>query len=222
MAISSDTANTRSKEIYEVIKSRILSQELKRGQHVSERELARELGVARTTLRESLVHLANDDFIEKIPGVGSFVKSHRAEEVAERMEVRQLLEGHAARRTAENITASQAEELKALVARLEAAFQNDDDDSLNQLDIDLHMKIADFNGNAALKQTILQNQTVKYSLLREYTSEKTDYSAAVLEHERIVAAIAEGNPEEAERLMKDHLNKGIERLWATMRKKVMP
>ena len=222
MAIRSDTANTRSKEIYEAIKSRILSQDLKQRQHVSERELAKELGVARTTLRESLVRLANDDFIEKIPGVGSFVKNHRAEEVAEHLEVRQVLEGHAAKRAAEHITAAQAEELKTLVARLDTAFQNDDNDSLNQLDIDLHMKIADSNGNSALKEMIRQSQNVKYLLLREYTSEKTDYSAAVLEHKKIVAAIVEGNSEDAETLMKNHLSKGIDRFWVSMRQKATP
>ena len=222
MVISSATVRTRSKEIYEVIKSRILSQELKPGQHVSERALAKELGVARATLRESLVHLANDDFIEKMPGVGSFVKNHRTEEVAEHLEVRQVLEGHAARRAAENITASQAKELETLVARLETAFQNGDDDSLNQLDIDLHMKIVDSNGNSALKEMIRQSQNVKYLLLREYTSEKTDYSAAVLEHKKIVAAIVEGNSEDAETLMKNHLSKGIDRFWVSMRQKATP
>ena len=130
MAISSVTASTKSRAIYEVIKSKILSQELKRGDRISERGLAKELGVARTTLRDSLVYLANDDFVERIPGVGLFVKNHRVEEVIESLEIRQLLEGHAAKHTAENSNASQTKELKTLVARLETAFQNDDNESL--------------------------------------------------------------------------------------------
>ena len=54
MAISSAVASKKSKEVYEIVKGKILTQELKRGQHISERGLARELGVARETLRDSL------------------------------------------------------------------------------------------------------------------------------------------------------------------------
>ena len=217
MAISSTIAGARSREVYEIIKGKILSQELKRGQRISERGLARELGVARATLRDSLVY-----FIEKIPGVGSFVKSHQTEEVIESLEVRQLLEGHAAKRAAENITASRAEALTMLVDALEAAFQNDDGNSLNQHDIDLHMKIADFSGNSALKELIRQGQTVRYLLLRGNTSETTGYAAAVQEHKEIVAAIVEGNSEAAEKRMRDHLHKGIDRFWASIRKRAIP
>jgi len=217
MAINNAVASRKSKEVYEMVKEKILTLELKRGQHLSERGLAKELGVARATLRDSLIFLTQDNLVEKIPGVGSFVKSHQAEDIVESLEVRRLLEGHAAKRTAENITASQAKELKVLAEKLETAFQNEDDNSLNQLDMELHTKIADFSGNSQLKQTIFRCQTVRYLLIHDKISKKIDYSEAVLEHKGIISAIIDGHVDEAEKLMKEHIDNAIDRFLEKMR-----
>ena len=94
-------------QIADKIKQLILTQKVKKGEQISERGLASDLGVARGTIRESLVKLADEGLIDSIPGIGAFVKDYSDSEIKDQIYIRSVLEGTAARFAAERINREQ-------------------------------------------------------------------------------------------------------------------
>jgi GntR family transcriptional regulator, vanillate catabolism transcriptional regulator len=98
----------------------ILSGELPPGERLSEPSVAERLGASRTPVRAALVRLAEEGLVEAIPSGGFAVKSFAEEEIQDAIELRGLLEGHAARLAAERGAPGAAlAEMKRLIARLD-------------------------------------------------------------------------------------------------------
>lgn len=100
----------------------ILSGELPPGERLSEPSVAERLGASRTPVRAALARLAEEGLVEAIPSGGFAVKSFAEEEIQDAIELRGLLEGHAARLAAERGAPGAAlAEMKRLIARLDEA-----------------------------------------------------------------------------------------------------
>ncbi len=98
----------------------ILSGELPPGERLSEPSVAERLGASRTPVRAALVRLAEEGLVEAIPSGGFAVKSFAEEEIQDAIELRGVLEGHAARLAAERSAPGAAlAEMKRLIARLD-------------------------------------------------------------------------------------------------------
>ncbi|HXK27818.1 MAG TPA: GntR family transcriptional regulator [Candidatus Binatia bacterium] len=84
-------------QIYSLLKHRIIGNEFSFGHKLTEFQLAEELGVSRTPIREALNRLVQDGFVKVFPGRGAFVASFSTHDMEELFEVREALEGMAAR-----------------------------------------------------------------------------------------------------------------------------
>src|SRR5579864_4506652 len=84
----------------ELIREAILDGRLEPGARLKEEELARELGISRTPVREALLVLQAEGLIVAEPNRGASVRRHDAEDLHDLYQLRALLEGHAARRAA--------------------------------------------------------------------------------------------------------------------------
>ena len=84
-------------EVRDEIQRRILSGESKPGERLSQQSLARELGVAQGTVRESLLELHWLGLVKSIDHMGVFVDKLDVDTVCEAYQVREVLEGMAAR-----------------------------------------------------------------------------------------------------------------------------
>ena len=88
----------------ELIREAIVDGRLPPGQRLKEEELARELGISRTPVREALLILQTEGLVDAAPNRGAVVRSHDADDLEDLYQLRALLEGYAARRAAANIS----------------------------------------------------------------------------------------------------------------------
>src|SRR5258708_26156425 len=95
----------------ELIREAILDGRLEPGSRLKEEELARELGISRTPVREALLILHSEGLIETTPNRGALVRTHDAEDLIDLYQLRALLEGYAAGQAATRISQTQLHHL---------------------------------------------------------------------------------------------------------------
>src|SRR5437867_6791605 len=88
----------------ELIRQAILDGRLEPGSRLKEEELARELGISRTPVREALLMLQAEGLVDAVPNRGAMVRVHTPEDLDDLYQLRALLEGYAARRAALRIS----------------------------------------------------------------------------------------------------------------------
>src|SRR5437868_9162498 len=109
----------------ELIREAIVDGRLPPGQRLKEEELARELGISRTPVREALLILQAEGLVDAAPNRGAVVRSHDADDLEDLYQLRALLEGYAARRAATNIPEAAVTELWASCERFESLAEGD-------------------------------------------------------------------------------------------------
>jgi DNA-binding GntR family transcriptional regulator len=198
---------TKSKthQIYDRIKHRILTQQVKQGQRISERELAKEFGVARGTMRESILRLRSEGFVENIPGIGACVKDYSIDEIKEQLYIRGIIEGGAAAAAAAVINNDKAKRLRKLIEELEVAFDEDKFEKLWRVEIAIHRTIADICENETLKSMIYNSLGLRLMMTPGLIPMSRE---AVDEHKAILASIIECDSKSAEKLMRQHIADG--------------
>src|ERR1700751_760948 len=100
--------------VYDALAEMIASGSLKPGQHLVESELAEHLGVSRQPIREALQRLAVEGWVELRPAYGAYVHVPTAEEVAQLLGVRSVLEAYSAREAAQHATKERIARLREL------------------------------------------------------------------------------------------------------------
>lgn len=127
------TKMANRQEIYTEIRSRVLGLELLPGAPISENELAAELGVSRTPVRESLLLLAQEGLVQVFPKIGSFVSRVDFDRVRDAQFIREAVEvaslAHVPQRPDGGIISDlerNLEDQRAAVARPEEFFRLDD------------------------------------------------------------------------------------------------
>jgi DNA-binding GntR family transcriptional regulator len=107
--------------VYETLKRKIISQDLKPGEPISDGMLSRELEVSKTPIREAVQQLEKEGFIENIPGKGAFVSRISIQDVRETFEIREMLECEAVKRAALRRDPQKLDAIRAAFDSREAA-----------------------------------------------------------------------------------------------------
>lgn len=201
-------SETLAEQVFRTLQSAIVRGELAPGSKISEPELARTYGISRGPLREALHRLEGQKLLVRQPHIGARVVALSADELIELYEIRESLEGMAARLAAQRMSAEQVAELRQVLAvhEQDAAFQAGLGYYQQEGDFDFHYRIIQGSGNQTLARMLCDEL---YQLVRMY---RLQFSAvpsrprqAFAEHHRIVDAIAEGDGELAELLMRRHI-----------------
>ena len=134
----------------ELIREAIIDGRLEPGRRLKEEELARELGISRTPIREALLMLQAEGLVDAIPNRGAMVRVHNAEDLEDLYQLRALLEGYAARRAGTRITDEQLDELRASCDRFDALDSETELRELVRENMVFHSTILDIAGSARL------------------------------------------------------------------------
>jgi len=189
----------------------ILSGRLAIGQRLVESDLTREFGVGRSSVREAIRQLSSEGLVEIIPHRGAVVRRLTRAEVIDRYQIREVLEGLAARLVAARISDP------AIRQGLLKAFSADPEGSIaehRRRNYRLHGAIADLSGNAQLAALIRQLWLpAVMSELREELG-WAHWRQSETEHQAIIEAILAGDGEAAEARMRVHLRQGAARIKA--------
>lgn len=200
---------TLAEKVYRRLSAAILSGDLAPGAKISEPALAREYGVSRGPLREALHRLQERKLITRAANQGPRIVRPSAETVAELFVVREALEGMAARLAAQHATEPEIAALRAIVAGSTPATNGEDSAETafdERHDRDFHFTIAQCSRNPMLIDLLCAEL---YPLLRLYRGMPVGFrprvQRAAVEHQRVVSAIADRDPDLAEMLMRRHI-----------------
>jgi len=210
-------------EIVEQIRGMITSGELKPGDKLPpERDMAEFLGVSRASVREALTALETVGILDIRPGEGTFVKRTSDSETFESltlllsveqtpevqmMEVRRILETESAALAAKRATFADLQKIQASLLVMKSAESISD---AVDADVRFHFAIAEATKNSVLLRIMntvadLMHHTFRQD--RENLYANPELGARVLiEHEAILKAIQDQNPDEAWAKMLEHIN----------------
>jgi DNA-binding GntR family transcriptional regulator len=209
---------TLAEQVYHRVSAAILAGELAPGEKISEPALARRYGVSRGPLREALHRLQERKLITRSANHGARIVQLSPETLAELFVVREALEGMAARLAA--IHATDAE-----IAALRAGVSNNirllDGKGLAQFDQrhddDFHFAVAQCSRNPMLIHLLCAELSPLLRLYRGLPSgARPRGRRALQEHERVVAAIEDRDPDLAETLMRRHIAAARKRRGAAL------
>jgi DNA-binding GntR family transcriptional regulator len=195
---------SRADFVYETLRDAISDGRIPGGGRVREEEVARNLGVSRTPVREALQRLQQRGLLAPGPGGrGLMVAQPGHDEVVELYAMREILEGSAARFAAERATAEEIATLYDLQEQLKAA---EGDPMLHvTLNRRFHQAIYEAAHNRYLMAT-LESLHDSFALLRSATMRLPHRQRdSHEERRRIIAAIEQRDPVLAEREAREHI-----------------
>ena len=194
--------------ITERLRDQILINQLKPGERLIADDLALTFGVSRSMIREALLLLATEGFINIVPRKGTFVTQMSAKQANDLFEVRLLLEGQVASLAAERRTAENLRDLRETADFGLAAALAGNVDQLPALNTRFHNLLADTADNDYLTETLSRlSNIIQWVYSRRIIERSTD---SWKEHLRIVDAIERMDPAAAKSAAHEH----ITRAWA--------
>ncbi len=195
--------------VYRKLKTAIRKRYIRQGSQLVEVALAQQLGVSRTPVRSAIKRLEAEGLVNSIPNRGAFVITPTQREIEETFLVRAQLEKMAAKLTIATITPKQIQELRDLMQIETTVFDKNNLDEYYAANDALHLKIAEFSGNRVLYSYIndLLDRTRIFLILYD-PFYKIEY-CPTKEHETIVAAIADHDPDRACAAVQEHIDSAI-------------
>jgi DNA-binding GntR family transcriptional regulator len=193
---------------YERIRSVVLSDELPPGTKLRQVELAEQLGISRTPVREALLRLAAEGLVEPLANRGFRVADLGLDAVLERLEVRAILEPRIARLAAERRTARDLESLNIAITHEEEATTGIEAHDASR---EFHIELARAAHNAELLRVLESLWLVEVGrrlLARRWAV--SDWPAEDIEdHRSIMNAVSERRVRDAEKLMSEHVSGAV-------------
>ncbi len=193
-----------SEAVYEIIKQRLLNQQVEPGTKLREEDLADQLGVSRTPVREAINKLERETLVEVIPRYGTFVANISSKDVEEIYQIREALECLAMRLALPRFKKSKLLELTRIHKECETPMEKDDFDPFIKVDTAFHHLLVRLSKNERLRR-LMSNLDNQIRLCRlESFSVPGRAKKSLEEHQRIIEAMLKENAEEAEDLLRQH------------------
>ena len=198
-------------KVYQIVKNMIEDRTLLPGQKIPQEKLARELGISRTPLISALKFLEHEKLVEVKPRRGFFVRLFSTQEMIGIFEIREVLEGLAARRAAIYITDKECDILRQIFSKFKGQKEITDISAYSKADRKFHTMITKIASREFLT-TMLQTFNIISLAYQNVPSEGLirHPNDTVQDHEVIIEAICSRDPEKAEKLMRLHFKKAID------------
>jgi len=197
----------RGQWVYERVRLGIQEGRYRVGERIREEEVAKDLGVSRTPVREALSRLQARGLLELAPS-GLIVTALTRPQVLELYAMREILEGSAARFAAQHAAPSEIGALHKIEEEFEKAVG--DPTRLAYLNRRLHGAIYEAAHNRYLMRTLNELQDTLALLSSTTFTVRGRPESAIKEHRKIVAAIAKRDADLAEREARLHIAKAQE------------
>jgi DNA-binding GntR family transcriptional regulator len=197
---------------YEALRQAIVIGSLQPNERLVEANLAREFGLGRSAVRTALARLEQDGLVEREPHRGARVRLIDEREAVEILEARAVLEGVAARHAAQNATAADVKRLRQILKEMRRLLNNGDLLRASDENAVLHRTLLEIADHPTVMRLIsmLKSQLVRFQYRTIMLPGRTERSFE--EHSAIIDAIAEGDPDAAEKAMRRHLSHVAEAL----------
>ncbi|MDU4960856.1 MAG: GntR family transcriptional regulator [Sporomusaceae bacterium] len=205
LPIKLDSYKPLREVVAETLREAIINGVLKPGERLMEIQLAEELGVSRTPVREAIRRLELEGFVVMVPRRGTYVTDLSIKDINEVYEIRTVLDVLAAGLAAERITEEELEELERLLVQISDLAEQNNVEKLIEYDSLFHDVLYRASRNDRLVGIInnLREQFTRFrSISMQYPGRIQN---TVAEHTRLVEAIAQRNPDLAQRIAREHM-----------------
>ena len=202
--------------VCETLREAIRSGVLKPGERLMEIQLAEELGVSRTPVREAIRRLELEGCVIMMPRRGTYVANISIRDINEVFEIRTSLESLSSGLAAERITDEELERLQRLLVEIGAHIESGDMDKIVKTDTEFHDLLYQASRNQRLVGII---SNLREQLTRFRTTSMSypgRLKATLEEHRIIVEAIAQGDVKAARKAAENHMEKSEQTLLASM------
>jgi len=208
MRRQSVSKNRTAKETtFQILKERIMRQELCAGDPLPEVAIARSLGVSRTPVREAIMQLQKEGLVEMIPNRGAYVTFITLKELKNIIQFIQILEGAAVELGIDNIDMTEREALEKELKSLEKTGPGISHKETSKPGIQLHDLILRSCGNEKIYGVAnqIREQIVALSQAALKRNPGRVFES-VTEHLKIIKALKEKDMSAAKRETAKHLN----------------
>lgn len=191
--------------VFENLRTAILDGNLKAGQRLMEVQLAEQLGVSRTPIREAIRKLELEGLVIMLPRKGAYVANMSFKDLIDVLEIRASLEGLAASLASERRRDEDIIELERVAKEFEKSVRETNIDDVLKKDVEFHEKIFIMANNKKLYQLITSLWEQVHRFRVTYVSNYEASLSLVDEHNRILEAIKEGDSELAKKYATEHI-----------------
>ncbi|MCA9909789.1 MAG: GntR family transcriptional regulator [Anaerolineae bacterium] len=214
MILSHDTILTA---VANRLRRLILTQQLKPGDRLVQNDLAMQLGVSRTPIREALQQLASEGLVMISPYKGATVAEFAPEEIEAIYHVRIALESYAARLVARNITDEEIGKLRELLDAMQRVFAENNPDDLLDINREFYVTLYAATRQQRLYDMLLNHIDLSRQYRRMYFYLGHLAMNTVMEHKRIVDVFAQHDEDAASLLIRTGLEATAEGLLSALR-----
>jgi len=207
----SDRFSLRGK-VFHKIRDDILNGRYKHQEELRENAIGQELGVSRTPVREALRQLELEGLVKIIPNKGAYVNGITYQDVEDIYQMRARLEGLCARMACERITKEQLDEMEELLMLSKFHEKKGRFLQLMELDSRFHEILFEACQSKMLEQHLKKLHQYVQRVRQHSLSSGQRAEKATIEHENIMIAIREKNPEKADELATRHILNAIENI----------
>jgi len=171
---------------------------------LDERQLAADLGISRTPVREAMVQLEREGFVRSIPRRGIYVVRKTREEVIELITAWAALESMAARLVTQHATDADIATLRNMFAAFESGRLHARLDEYSEVNIEFHQAIVRLSRNRVLMD-LAENLFTHMRMIRRKTIGETDRAdRSIADHMNIIQALEARDTARAEELVRNH------------------
>lgn len=192
--------------VFNTLRKAILTGELKPGERLLEIQLANQLGVSRTPIREAIRKLELEGLVIMMPRRGAEVAQITEKDLRDVLEVRRALDALCAELACDRITEEEKQKLKDACDEFEKATATGDATTIAAADVALHDIIVEVTGNRRLIQLINNLSEQMYRYRFEYIKDENQHNNLVEEHRMIYESIVRGDKEGAAKAAKLHID----------------
>jgi DNA-binding GntR family transcriptional regulator len=222
--METEKSDSVEQQAYKRIKGQIMNLELKPGQMLNDLDVAKEMGISRTPVRDAFRQLEFEGLLNNLPRRGWMVSPLRLEDIREIFMIKETLQGMLARQAANNQNETLRAELKQIVASMEESSDIAGSDWWDQAHARFHELIFELsdcpNGRTRI---ILDQLNAQWRRVRKGLFTLEGYRVRELQdHTLIGQAILAGDADQAEALMRAHLVRVREELLHLLENLVFP
>lgn len=193
--------------VYEELKREILVGEIAPGTRMMEIELADEMGVSRTPVREAIRKLEKEGLVTIEPRKGAYASDVSIKDMVDVLEVREDLEAMAAAMAAQKVNKDEKQALIEATMEYKEAVESERTEDIIRCDEKFHQLIVNCSGNKTLVQLFSQVQELALRFRYLYYDDFSRYERMPMEHREIEEAILSGDYEKARVAAGEHVKK---------------
>ena len=207
-----------AQEVATDIKSAIVNGMIKPGEKINETQIARDMGISRSPVREALHMLKKEGVVVSIPYKGTFVNLLGKKDIEDMYIIRGLLEAYAIEKVIENKNEKILRCLRKNVEDIEKDVEKKQLKDLVSKDIEFHRNVCIFSGNKKLIDVWEGFQTQIEVLINLESGFYERFQLLAVEHRELLSLIIEGKVKQAQEKIKAHILQALDFLKESLKK----